>query len=250
MKRRRGSRYSRNLSAGKRKYARRVPPRKAARFRNVNPRTGGFLGIETKFYDTSLAGSALVAPGDAAGAERDQSATIGPTTITQGDGEQQRDGRKAMIKSCYVTGNVIIPSTINLTAAAEGMLIYIALVQDKQTNGALLNSEDVFTNDNGSGTLAANPLRNLQFSSRFQVLDRVQFAMPQPVMVYDGTNIEGGGMYKPFKLSWRGNMPMTFNGTTESIANSVDNSLHIIAYASDITLTPVISYQCRVRFVG
>jgi len=47
-------------------------------------------------------------------------------------------------------------------------------------------------------------------------------------------------------------MKVKFNaGTTASVANVIDNSIHVIAYASNITgVAPTISYQSRLRFVG
>jgi len=47
-------------------------------------------------------------------------------------------------------------------------------------------------------------------------------------------------------------MKVKFNGgTTESVANVIDNSIHVIAYASNITgVAPTISYASRLRFVG
>lgn len=229
---------------------RRVRRKLATRARFRNARVGGFVGIELKFYDTSLVTAALTAPTDAAGGEHDQSATIGPTTIPQGDGENQRDGRKAVVKSVFVNGIINMAAQLNQTAVDSNPVVYVALVKDMQTNGALLNSEEVFINDSGSAIVAASPTRNLQFSSRFRILDRKQFTLPQPTVVYDGTNIEQGGVMMPFVLSWKGEMPMTFKGTTESIANTVDNSIHVIAYCSSVTAGPSISYNCRTRFVG
>ena len=56
--------------------------------RLANYRTAGFLGIEKKFYDTSVSAVALGAPTDATGGEFDPSTTSMITTPAQGDGEQ------------------------------------------------------------------------------------------------------------------------------------------------------------------
>ena len=47
----------------------------SAKQRRQNLRTAGFLGIEKKFYDTSLVDAALTAPTDCTGGEHDPSAT-------------------------------------------------------------------------------------------------------------------------------------------------------------------------------
>lgn len=238
---------TRSVAKAKLRSAGRVTRARAA---TANTRTGGFLGIEFKFYDTSLVGSAIAAPADASGGEKDQSATIGPTTITQGDGEQQRDGRKCSVRSVFVNGVVTIAAQLNQTAADVASTIYVALVKDTQTNGALLNSEDVYKNISADALTAASPVRNLLNNTRFMVLDRTQFTMDQPEMVWDGTNIEQGGMSRPFTLSWKGVMNQLYNGTTETIANVTDNSIHVIAYCNSTTAAPLLSYNCRARFVG
>ena len=52
---------------GIRKRARRTTRRRRRKFGRVvsNPRIGGFMGIELKFYDQLLTSSALTAPTDA-----------------------------------------------------------------------------------------------------------------------------------------------------------------------------------------
>jgi len=72
----------------------------------LNRRTAGFLGIEKKFYDTGLIAGDLLAPTDAAGGEFDPSSTSMISTPAQGDSEQNRDGKRIMIKSVQVTGVV------------------------------------------------------------------------------------------------------------------------------------------------
>ncbi len=218
--------------------------KRTARSKNVS------FGTELKFYDQKLVGAALTAPTDASGAEHNPSSILNLTTMAQGDGESNRDGRKALVKSVYVTGNISVAAQINQTAVDVGASIYIALVHDKQTNGAQLDSEKVFTNPGATAVTAANPLRNLKFSARFKILDRVEIQLPQGEPVYDGTNIEIGGFHVPFKLSWRGAMPIIYNNTTETVASITDNSIQIVAYCNSVTQVPAISYNSRTRFVG
>lgn len=213
-------------------------------------RTGGFTGIERKFYDVSLASTAIPSPADATGAELDPSATLCLTTIAQGDGEQNRDGRNCVVQSIYVNGVIRCAPQANQTATDTPAKIYVAMVLDTQTNGAQLNSEDVFTNPSASGTLAANPLRNLQYSQRFRVLSKFECVMPHPNIAFDGTNIEQQGSVKEFQLSWRGALKCQYTGTTSDIANQADNSVHIIAYCSDTGQVPTLFYNARTRFVG
>jgi len=215
----------------------------------ANVRTGGFLGIELKYVDSALVSSALTAPTDASGGEKDPATLLALNAIAQGDGEQQRDGKQVCIKSVYVSGVVDVPVQANLTAGTVDPLVYVALVLDKQTNGAQLNSEDVFVNPGASAVTAASPLRNLQYTSRFQVLDSVLLHPPARQLSYDGTNIESSGTRMPFKLSNTSDIIANYIATGAVIAAIQDHSLHVIAYTSSAT-GATISYNARVRFVG
>lgn len=209
------------------------------------------MGIELKYVDYAIANVALVAPAACAGCEFDPATALSLNAIAQGDGEQQRDGKQVCLKSAYVTGVVDIPARTNQTAGSNVPDVFIALVLDKQTNAAQLNSEDVFTNPSASAILGAQPIRDLQYTSRFQVLDSIVVQPPHPAITYDGTNIEQAGSRVPFKLSWTGELMTNYILTTAAIAAIQDNSLHIIAMAGpDLTYAPVLSYNSRVRFVG
>lgn len=217
-----------------------------------NIRIGGFLGIETKFYDTKLIASALNTNTAGADGEKDESATVGPSTILQGDGEQERDGLKATLISMHVQGVILTAIQINKTVLQPATGIFIALVWDKQTNGALLNSEDVYINPGGSANTGTSLVRNLQQSHRFQVLATRKMTIQHPMATYDGTNMEIGGSLKPFNIFVKFKTPIIarYSNTTSTIANSVDNSLHVLAWCTDDSLAPTISYTCRVRFRG
>jgi len=227
----------------------------AAQRRNIkaalargNVRTGGFLGIELKFADSALVAAALTAPTNAAGGEFDPATLLALNSIAQGDGESQRDGKQICVKSCYVTGNVVIPPLADQTAGTTVPQIFVALVLDKQSNGAQLNSEDVFVNPGANAIVAASPLRNLEYTSRFQVLDSVLIEPRMIAASYDGTNIETFGMVCPFKLSSNSEFITNYSDTTAVIANIVDTSLHIVAFST--ATGPTLSYNSRVRFVG
>ncbi len=219
----------------------------------VGPRTGGFTGIERKFYDTSLVSGVLTAPADSTGGEHDQSATICMNTIIQGDGESERDGRKATIQSAYVKGIIKCVAQHATAVADDACKIYVALVLDTQTNGAQLASELVFKNDSGNANLAASPMRNMQYTQRFRILSTFETVVQNANMAND-TGATGGlqqsGFVIPFELSSNLVFSTQYSATTETVANITDNSLHIIAFCSSTELAPTINYNARVRFVG
>lgn len=207
------------------------------------------LTPEIKFLDSAYSGT-IPAPTDGSGGEADPATLLSLSSIAQGDGESTRDGKKCVVSSAFVSGTIYCPPQINQTAVDTSATVYIALVMDTQTNEAQLASEDVYVNPGGIAATAATPLRNLKYTSRFRVLDRFEVATPQAVIAYDGTNMETGGFQVPFKLSWKGQMPVTFSDTGGIIADVVDNSLHVIAYCSNVTQALSLNYNARVRFQG
>ncbi len=232
-------------------------PQRAFRFngqrRTVNPRSGGFIGIELKFYDQKLIADSITGPTDASGGEVDPSATVLLNTVVQGDGESNRIGRKMTMKSIYVVGQVNIGALAAQSGANDGTVVFIALVLDTQTNGATINSEDVYINPGANIITAATPIRNLQFTKQFKVLATRKFSIQQPNMTND-TGATGdviiGGATRQFKIYKKLNHEVNFSGTTETVANIIDNSLHMIAYTSSLTQVPKISYNSRLRFMG
>jgi len=237
----------------------RATPYKMRRARNIglkNARTGGLLGIETKFLDTARVGGTILAPANMAGAELDPTGTGCTGCLSapaQGDTASSRDGFKIAMKSIQVEGVVAIPVQVNQSGADYMGTYFVALVLDTQTNGAQLNSEDVFTNPGADTSLASSPLRNMSYVERFKVLKTKRLRISPLAVTFDGTNIEQEGAYLPFKFFVKlGGLPVKFTAgsTTADVAGVVDNSLHIIAYATDVTLGPVISYNARLRFIG
>ncbi len=216
-----------------------------------NARIGGYLGIETKFYDQKLITSALTAPTDATGGEHDPSATVLLNTVVQGDGESNRDGRKITMKSIFVRGIVVSNARTNVTVPITASEVMIAIVLDTQTNGATLASENVFANPGANGITATSVFRNLQYTKRFKVLKRVCMTLPQSEMTYDGTNMEAEGFAVPFSMFVKLNdIRVLFSGTTETVASITDNSLHVVAYCTNVGQVPTLNYISRLRFVG
>jgi len=69
-------------------------------------RTAGFLSIERKFLDTSLAATAIPAPSDCTGGELDPSSTVMVSTPAVGDGEQNRDGKQIVCLYLEIKGTI------------------------------------------------------------------------------------------------------------------------------------------------
>lgn len=216
----------------------------AGRLRRRNVRTAGYLGIETKFWDKTY--SAAVAT-TTAGAEADPAANSSClNSISQGDGESNRDGRRCVLKKLILRGMLTLGPTADQADGISARVVRVLVVLDKQTNGVQLNSEDVLADSAGVDVLS---MVNLQHSRRFRILWDRTFVLQPATAQTDGANtasIAHEGKY--FSIVKNLNIPVTFDGTTDDIANITDNSLHVIAIANGGA--PTLAYQSRVRFVG
>lgn len=212
--------------------------------RRPNLRTGGFLGIEYKFIDQTVALTAVSA--DWAGGELDPVGGVNCIgACTQGTGESNRDGRQINVKSIQIQGYALRPLASDSADPISPGYIKIALVQDTQTNGTQLNAEDVYN----SGTLDEVAFRNLEYTRRFRVLGTAEvFPYVQATMT-DGANTAScQGNLCPFSIRWKGNVSVNFSGNAGTIADIMDNSFHIIA-AGNVS-TDQVCYNSRVRFIG
>lgn len=241
-------RYDRSAPIRRRGYR-----RKSLYYRRKNFRTAGFLSIERKFYDTFLVDGVIPSPTDCTGGEFDPSATSMITTPTQGDGEQQRDGKQICTLYLEING-VVYTDALEAAAGLQWATdIFVACVLDTQTNAAQMNSEDCFKNNGASAVLAANPIRNLLFGKRFKILKEKRFTMNNGGVTQQAANdysIQAARQAFKWFIPLK-NMKINFNaGTTASVANVIDNSIHIIAFANLTTLAPKISYNARLRFMG
>lgn len=207
---------------------------------------------ELHAFDTGKANSALVNPSNAAGAEQDPATTLCLNLVRVGDADDNRTGRRIYMKYLYIQGAVIIPD-VAYTATAPGDIpeVFLAVVLDSQTNGAQLNSENVFTNPAASVTTAVVPMRNLDYSSRFKVLCTKHLSFSDISLDAEGltTQIGNRGRVKLFRCYLPlADIPVTFSADTGAISDVIDNSLHMIAYCSSTSMAPVLSYNSRLRY--
>jgi len=215
----------------------------------ANATSAGFLGMETKFFDTYLYNATPSFALDCTGGEMDPSSTLSLASMAQGDGPSDRDGKKAVIKSVQVKGMVSVGNSVLAAVPSTVQRVYVALVLDTGTNGALLSSEDVFQNFAAQLPTNSSPFRNLLWNNRFRILKSQVF----DVTPYDTTFVAAntyahGATSKQFDWYVPLDLPVNFKDTTALTANVVDNSLHIIAFQTGAN--GKLHYNARVRFVG
>lgn len=226
---------------------------RARRWRRRDVRAQKYLGIEQKFLDCYASALVIPAPTDAAGGEMqpEGGCTNCISAPAQGDGEQNRDGRKITIKSCFVSFNVFPTVVPDQADVAPGAQVYVALVLDTQANGATIVSENVYTNPNDTAQVNTYPIRNLRYSSRYKILDHKLVNMNPVTAGTDGAGtLSLVATPRSDVLSWKGEIPVTFTDTTANVTSVTDNAFHIIAFATAVNYTPALSYNSRIRFVG
>lgn len=234
-----------------------VPQYRSSR-RRLLGRTGGLIGIENKYLDVYASLVAIGAPTDCSTGEMqpEGGCTSCLSAPAQGDGPQQRDGKKIVITNCFITGHVAYSIETDKGDPVEAPTVFVALVLDTQTNGATIVSENVFTNPNDIAATNGFPLRNMENTSRYRILRHKTIRPQTGVTSTDGANTcsnECNG--RSFIMSWKGKLPVNFSttGTTADVANVVDNSLHLIAFATSTSpnaMAASLSYNSRIRFQG
>lgn len=212
------------------------------------------LGIEKKYYDTFLAVGTLQNATDCQSMEHNPSASICLNSVVQGDDDQERDGRKMVMKFLTVKGVIYSATESDVVNMLPNAVAFVAIVLDTQTNGALLDSENVFQNPAGVILTVSSLLRDLATTGRYKVLGQKQLTLPQPQQVWDGSlnKVKVQSVQMPFSFNIPLNdIPVSFTGQTEDIANIADNSLTLLANAGNSGAgTWHIAYNSRLRFVG
>lgn len=176
-----------------------------------------------------------------------------------GDTYDTRNGNNCIVKSWNVRGSIQLTNSIEAAQPPFGVLAFIALVRDKQTNGAQCTSEQIFSNPSNSKDTMHNPFRNALSSHRFEVLRHEVFDLsPKAVWPLEVPlpDIYGSsGISVPFDFFVPLDMKVHFKNSSSGLIDVViDNSLHVVAFTSLLAplLSPVvyIGLNSRVRFIS
>lgn len=224
----------------------------------ANVATAGFLGIEKKFLDTFKGSTSIVSSATLATGMYDPAAAGGCegclSCPSEGDSEQQRDGKKYVIDSLILKGEVNLDKSASV-AAFDSVKVFVAVVLDTQTNGAQMSAADCFKNISATADTIVDPMKNLLSGNRFRILKSQVYDLtplgvgPAGALAYMGTRRDFD-WYIPFKGGLQVNLKIgdLNSGKNADVANVVDNSLHVVAFA---TLAGAeIAYNARIRFQG
>lgn len=196
--------------------------------------------IEIKYFDTGRTQFNVAQGTTSAGFEADPATALCLNAIVKGYDANNRIGDK--IKVVGIELSFVIQKTY--LAYYNANSCFVSLVLDKQTNGAQLNSEDVYTKTIATGH--PHWFRNPKYMERFVELES-KLKLFNTTTNFDGVTWYGGYEYDTFKWEIPMNLPVNYKGNAGTVADIADNSLHIIAHADFASL--YCEYQSRVHFV-
>lgn len=235
----------------------------------ANMRTGGFVGLEKKFFDTQTLQSLASARTTALMPVKQDDNTYATATSTNkalfcpgiGSGQSQRDGRQCYLDSVWSTldlsllpSNPISPANLPL----RSVRIYVALVLDTQCNGAVFDPSQVYRGYTGYDIDLINPMRDLENIQRFRVLQHQLVNIPVDINFSDSTADEyhvcGGTRSVTLTHRFSGGLKVHFKGENIDVGDLSDNNVGLVAWLADAWAQTAFNVQLvgktRCRFRG
>lgn len=191
------------------------------------------LGGELKFKDISL----VVDPIAVAG-----SLVTTVNTIEQGADENERIGRKVIIKSIHIRGRFKVDdATANGSTTIIRMIIYV----DGQANGAAAAALDMMH------IASNNSFRSLVNTGRFKFLLDKQIVLNKLVGGYlaDDTT-SNQAVQKQFIWNKRVHIPLLYDGATGALTELCCNNVGILFFTDLTASAPSFAGNLRLRFEG
>jgi len=243
----RGRSVGASKRAGPAKRAKSAPP---ARMKSkASLALANILGVEEKTRNIQFTSKSLTNDWNAVVPDSPWVTSSLPL-IAQGDGANQRDGRKVLIKRIQLNGFVDRSDAIvSGTTGAPGVC-RILLVWDKQANQAVTDATKVM-NSGGNGKLDIMDFRNEEYKDRFVVLMDKTLDFSNDAGIWYST-VSGYAYLAPaskrFSFDKYVNIPVTYTSTDGVVGEITDNNLTVCAVTSGYTL--YFTANARLTFVG
>lgn len=214
----------------------------------LNPRSGGYVGQEVKFYDSYKVSTV---PNSFATGNYDPSTVNCLYAPTKGTGATNRNGLKTTIKSIHVQFDFAAQLLETSTGVRYAPSIFVAIVADRQANATQPSPGDVWEAP-AAQSVAILPYRKLENASRFQVLYSKNVTI-YPVWTQNGSDVysqaSGRKVWRWDKYFTKG-MTVRHVADGGTVADISTNSIHLFAWMADTAHSDVLVYQSRVRFTG
>ncbi len=169
----------------------------------------------------------------------------------QGTDFAKRTGNFINVHSVYTRFRLEKPAIENAGGPEPDLAWTVALVWDKQTNGATLNAEDVY---NTTGTVPeTESFRNIKFSKRFKVLHKWEGILQigrtstfESANNYSSATVSSDFMecYYKFPKGLR----CQLDGNSGGITDVQDHSFHLIGVGESTLIN--VSGNSRIRFTS
>jgi len=205
---------------------------------------------EWKYYDSNKDVTAVVASASWTGTQMDPATLNTLFCPAVGNNVNERIGKSCRVMHIAINGRLVVVKKTGETAPDLACITRIVLYLDKSTAKAQVDGTVVMS----TAQLAANGCHAFQLLAgfkRFQILREKTLVLNSPTVVYKGAaSYEQSGLNVNWfmKYHWKNGLEIRFGATTESVAALVENSLHLIANASDTTLVPSLAYCSRVSY--
>lgn len=205
---------------------------------------------EIKYFDTGFSGLLAAVTTVWPAITTDPATFLTLCVPSLGNDINNRIGRKIGVKKIKLRGDIDIPAVTTTGGDSSNAVTFrYILVVDTQTNGAQMSGATLMSGGANAG-ITINSFQNLIALGRFKVLKDKRISLMDPN--FQATNGDTNGIHRLIKVNHTFKKPLiiNFNSTNGgTIADIVDNSLHFIVQADDITRAPLLQYACRVSYM-
>lgn len=239
---------------------RKFAPRKRVYGRSFVARTMGPLAnTERKYYTVARAALAISGASGAttswAGSEVDPATPLCLFCPQLGNDVTNRIGRRVRMLTTRIWGII----TFGVSEAGVDPQFYgpirVVVYRDMQTNAAQSQGEDVLASATATTASTLTAYMNLANLGRFKILkDKLIMRSAAGQTQAAANDFSSNGQGVSFKMTIHHRNPKTatvhFNSTDGgTIADIVDNSLHMIAYTPQCSGAPTIAYTARTVYI-
>jgi len=160
--------------------------------------------------------------------------------VPEGNGGDERIGRKMVVKSISLRFRITANDTILTGTTNLSEKCIVMLVQDTQCNGTAANWGDLMV-----GGLVGHT--NLENRERFRILKRWDWVWRGEV-IFDATDVVGFGYEADIDYYKKCNIDVVTDNATPTFQNLRSNNIFLIAVASEAARFQLTG-RTRIRFV-